>query len=463
MRLLALPLLIALVSLPAASAQSSATVGLTGVDCGNDATKTATVSWPQDDPVWVFDIVRPGASDSGLYPNGFGLEVSNVFYQGRKVFERAHVPILNVEYDEGGGCGCFRDWQDSEAGIETDGALSGPQSCLALASAGAVRTTCEEEQGGDPGSFLGVSFEDFGGEELVLTGNMSAGWYRYRIKWHFYADGRIWPEYSYSAASATCTEAAHRHHAYWRFDFDLDGTPANDVVREFSAADEEGTVFTTEADRTWGDPDDGVYWSVVDGDSQLGYEIVPSDIDLELPVDAFSKTDALVLKYKMAELDDGITIGSGCAFEYDTQNWADGESIDGEDVVFWYRSSALHTAGNPWECDIVGPRLNPVDYSVSDQDGPTSQAMQAVEVQAAVPNPAATATSIRFRVATEQSVRATLLDALGREVRVLFDGPIQAVRYETVQIDASDLPAGTYVVRVEGETGAASTQLSLVK
>lgn len=457
-----LALLAAIAAASVVHAQSSSTVALTEVSCNDNADKTAHVAWPADDPAWEFDITRPGASDSGTYPNGFGLEVSNVTYLGRKVFERAHVPVLNVEYDPGAGCSCYRDWQDSEAGIATTGALTGAQSCLALADANTVRTTCEATAGGDPGTFDGVAIEDYG-DELVLTGNMRAGWYRYRIKWHFYKDGRIWPEYSFSAASATCTQAAHRHHAYWRFDFDLEGTPTNDIVREFSATDEEGTIFTNEADRTWGAPDDGVYWSVVDGDSQRGYEIVPDEVDLELPVDDFSKTDALILKYKVAELDDGITIGSGCAFEYDNQNWVDNESIENEDVVFWYRSSALHTAGNPWECDIVGPRLNPVNYAVAGQDGPATLAMQAVEVQAAVPNPTATATSVRFRVATEQTVRATLLDALGREVRVLFDGPIQAARYETVQIDATDLPAGTYVVRVEGETGAASTQISFVR
>ena len=462
MRTLSILALAALLVAPALQAQSSSTVALSGVDCNDNADATARVAWPAADPVWEFDITRPGASDSGTYPNGFGLEVSDVHYLGRKVFERAHVPVLNVEYEPGAGCSCYRDWQDAEAGIATDGVLSGAQSCLALATAGAVRTTCEAEQGGDPGSFRGVSIEDYG-DELVLTGNMSAGWYRYRIKWHFYTDGRIWPEYSFSAASATCTEAAHRHHAYWRFDFDLEGTPADDVVREFSAADEEGTVFTKEADRTWGAPEDGVYWSVVDGETQQGYAIVPDEVDLELPVDDFSKTDALILTYKTSELDDGITIGSGCAFEYDTQNWVNDESLVGEDVVFWYRSSALHSAGNPWECDIVGPRLNPVNYAVGGEAGPASLAMEAVEVQAAVPNPAGTATAVRFRSATEQTVRATLLDALGREVRVLFDGPIQAVRYETVQIDASDLPAGTYIVRVEGETGAASTRISFVR
>ena len=460
-----LPALLAAAALLAAPAfaQSSSTVQVTNVNCSDGVAVNGHVAWPADDPVWEFDLTRPEASDSGTYPNGFGLEVSNVFYDGRKVFERANVPVLNVEYEPGDGCSCYRDWQDSEVGyaVEDDPNNPAPRvsTCFALAGAGEVTTTCELAEGGDAGSFEGISFEDYG-DELVLTGHMRAGWYRYRIKWHFYSDGRIWPEYSYSAASATCTGAAHRHHAYWRFDFDLDGTPTDDVVREHNAAGDE-VLFTTEQDRTWGRAEDGVYWSVTDDATGIGYEIVPGTEDLKLPIDAFSKTDALVLKYKTAELDDGITIGNGCAFIYDQLDWANDESIEDEDVVFWYRSSALHEAGNPWECDIVGPTLRPLGFAVS--SGPPPMALGAVEVQAAAPNPTSGSTTVRFRVDAEQTVRAVLYDALGREVRVLFDGAVRAERYETLEVDAADLPTGTYVVRVDGERSSASTRIAIVR
>ena len=431
---------------------------LSNLTCSSSAEVSASVSWPETDPVWTFDMVRPSATDTGTSTRGTGLEIRDVHYMGRKVFERAHSPILNVEYDPGAGCGCYRDWQDSEVGYAADGVLPGAFDCFAQATAGVVQTTCELPEGGDAGSFTGIALEDYG-DELVITAHMSASWYRYRVKWHFYADGRIWPEYSFAAASAACTDAAHRHHAYWRFDFDLEGTPGNDVVREFGPTGE--TVFTEEADRTWGAPTDGVYWSVTDEDAGVGYLIEPSSEDLRLPVDDFSKTDALVLRYKMDEIADGITIGTGCEFEYDNQNWVNGESLDGEDIVFWYRSSALHTAGNPWECDVVGPTLRPQGYLVSNE--PDAAAMRPVEVQAAAPNPSSSTSTVRFRVAAEQTVRATLLDALGREVSVLFDGAVRADRYETLYIDGSDLPAGTYVVRVDGERGTASTRISIVR
>ena len=452
-------LAVALATAPPAAAQAgSGTVALTDLTCDTDAEISGRAAWPADDPVWEFDMVRPEATETAATFNGTGLELRNVRYNGRKVFERANVPVLNVEYEPGGGCGCFRDWQDNEVRFQADGVLPGDADCFAESTPGFVQSTCEvaaDNEGGDVGAFEGIAFEDYG-DELVVTAHMSAGWYRYRMRWHLYTDGRIWPEYSYAAASATCTSAAHRHHAYWRFDFDLDGTPTDDVVREHGPGGE--TVFTAEADRTWGDAADGVYWSVTDETSDVGYRITPSADDLLVPIDDFSKTDALVLRYQTDEFDDA---GGSCAIQYG--DMVDGEPLEGEDVVFWYRSSALHTAGNPWECDIVGPTLDPFGYVQVSGDAPAPTAMKPVEVQAARPNPSAGATSVRFRVAQEEAVTVTLYDALGRAVRVLFDGDLRAGRYESVRIEGADLPAGTYVVRVESASGAASTRVAFVK
>jgi hypothetical protein len=58
--------------------------------------------------VWKFLVVRPAAS-SGT--NGSGIELRYLDYRGKRVFYRAHVPILNVKYD-GDACGPYRDWQN---------------------------------------------------------------------------------------------------------------------------------------------------------------------------------------------------------------------------------------------------------------------------------------------------------------------------------------------------------------
>ena len=149
---------------------------------------------------------------------------------------------------------------DQEGRFQADNPVAG-QSCIALATPGTVRTTCENG-GVDVGSFNGVALEDYG-NELVLTAHAQAGWYRYVMKWHFYADGSMWPEFAFGATPSTCTTRPHTHHVYWRLDFDLDGA-AGDRVREVNDAAGTDTLLAVETQRTWGAPADGVHWVVED-------------------------------------------------------------------------------------------------------------------------------------------------------------------------------------------------------
>ncbi|MDX1421441.1 MAG: hypothetical protein R3181_15860, partial [Rubricoccaceae bacterium] len=426
--LAALGLLLAVA--PAQAQSYDATVNCTGALTGH-------IDWPADNPLWSFDYVRPSRS-SGI--DGSGLEILNVHYRGRLVLRRAHTPVLNVEYD--GGCGCYRDWADSEAGFAVTNIRPEPDDCFADADAGTVETTCDINlgggQGGDAGTFRGVAVEDYG-DELVVTSHMSAGWYRYRIKWHFYADGRIWPEFSFSAASAICTSNDHRHHAYWRFDFDiLTGQPGDgeDQIYHVNPALDTVTRLTQESQGTWGDPADGVFWAVRDAAARAGYVIRPSSADLELPIDSFSKVDYLAVRYVPGNYDDG---SNGCAINPNVSQLDNNESLVGQDVVFWYRSGALHLGGNPWECDIVGPTLIPfrrdrVPEGAADEptvedflvnapfDAASASLPEGYELERAQPNPFNPSTTVRFRVAEAQRVSLALYDALGRRVATLHEG-----------------------------------------
>ena len=471
---------VALAALALFAPVAGAQVEVTDASCASNGSYTdgppaetvpnGHVAWPADDPLWEFDVYRPSNRTT---INSSGVEIRNVTYRGRKVFDRASVPVLNVEYDEG-GCGCFRDWQTEEATVEIgpDAVLvaecdagrqpaGASRSGIAVSAPGAVEAACEANAdpanpapGGDVGDFVGLALEDYG-DELVVTGHSRAGWYRYRMKWHFYSDGRIWPEFSFAAADAICTESGHRHHAYWRFDFDLDGTPANDIVREHPGGGDP-LPFTTEASRILGGPSDRTYWSVVDQATGIGYEIVPGDQDRQLTVDPYSKTDALVLRYKLDEIDDGVAISEGCAFAFEP--FVNGEALQGEDTVFWYRSGALHQAGAPFECDILGPMLRPIGF-----DGGTLPGVEGAEFERVRPNPFTGMARTRFRVRTTQVVEVGLYDLSGRRVAVLYQGPAQADEWEAVTVDGRDLPAGTYVVRLRGETASGTTRVVLVR
>ncbi len=443
-----------------------------------NAAVTGHVDWPAANPVWSFDYVRPSRS-SGR--DGSGLEILNAYYRGFLVFKRAHTPVLNVEYD-GSGCGCFRDWSYSEAGFAATGIR--PNNCFADANPGSVTTTCDSNDaggtGGDTGSFRGVAAEEFA-DRLVLTTHMNAGWYRYRIKWNFYRDGRIVPEYSFSAATAACTAQGHRHHVYFRFDFDLaQGNAQNgeDQVYEINPSTGSVTRFTQEAERTWGDPADGIFWAVRDAGLRAGYKIIPSPEDLALPVDEFSKLDMMAVQYEPGDFDDGSV---GCAINPNVPQLADGETLVNQDLVVWYRSGALHTAGNPWECDLVGPTLEPFrndgrarpgaeptleDFMTSAPVRAESEASTLPEgyvLEGARPNPFDATTTVRFQVAEAQEVALALYDALGRRVATLYEGTAEADTFQSVEIDGRELPSGTYTVVLEGASVRGSTRVVLIK
>ena len=84
---------------------------------------SARITVKQDGEVlWTLIANRPAAS-SGT--NGSGVELRNVSYRGKRIFRRAHVPILNVRYDND-ACGPYRDWQNEESMLSADGADPAP-------------------------------------------------------------------------------------------------------------------------------------------------------------------------------------------------------------------------------------------------------------------------------------------------------------------------------------------------
>ncbi len=83
-------------------------------------------------------------------------------------------------------------------------------------------------------------------------------------------------------------------------------------------------------------------------------------------------------------------------------------------------------------------------------------------VGAPFPNPFASGTALPIASGTVQHARVTVLDVLGREVAVLFDGTVQPGGETLVPFAAgADLPSGLYVLRVVSEGGATSRTVTL--
>ena len=170
----------------------------------------------------------------------------------------------------------------------------------------------------------------------------------------------------FAAVNSSCIAYTHRHHAYWRFDFDVD-TPGNAVVTESSRPvimpNTGGTgtpplPLPTETMRL--NTAGGLIWSISDSATGRGYDIIPGR-EVLLPADSFSVGDAWFLKYNAAELDDTGQAGTGCPINID--GFVNGESV-GTDVVMWYRTGVNHEGNMLDHCGIVGPTLVPAgDWS----------------------------------------------------------------------------------------------------
>ena len=79
------------------------------------------------------------------------------------------------------------------------------------------------------------------------------------------------------------------------------------------------------------------------------------------------------------------------------------------------------------------------------------------------PNPFSSTARVWFAAARAQRVDLALYDALGRRVRTLYAGPVEAnVRFE-LQLDGRSLPNGLYLVRFAGDGFSTTRRVTLLR
>ncbi|MGB8507490.1 MAG: hypothetical protein WCD76_03715 [Pyrinomonadaceae bacterium] len=285
--------------------------------------------------LWSFLAIRPSASSGA---DASGIELQNVYYRGRLVLKRAHVPILNVQYDSN-LCGPYRDWEYAESAFSADPTngttvTPGVRSCT-------IPATTQLDTDVDVGNFQGIAYYTQG-DATILVSEMSAGWYRYISEWGFHADGTISPRFGMGATANSCTCNGHHHHAYWRFDFDIDGSSPNRVLE--SSENSTGGItlkplplyipITTEAKRYR----KNLLPYVVDNPvTRHSYQIRPNFNDGTAVTDTYGGGDMWFLNYSATELDDS-TVRTGTAANLDA--FVNNQPIStGGDLVVWY---AIH-------------------------------------------------------------------------------------------------------------------------
>ena len=109
-----------------------------------------------------------------------------------------------------------------------------------------------------------------------------------------------------------------------------------------------------------------------------------------------------------------------------------------------------------WSYRSRGPVVEAMN-PVSSEGEPETPASVGVSVW---PNPSGGAVTVGLSLAAPQAVRVSVVDALGREVAVAFEGA--ASDGERLAVDTEGWPAGAYSVRVETEAGGASAGLTVV-
>lgn len=323
------------------------------------------VSWPTTSPVWKLNIRHPSCTTS-VQSNGTGLELTNVYYQGRLILKRAEVPVLNVLYS-GNTCGPYRDWLYSEDCFNapgTDVPVSGSGIRVASSS---PSTLCES--GSDAGNFHGIAIFDQG-DALWLMTETNAGWYRYVMEWRLHLDGTIEPIFGFGATTNSCTCNLHYHHAYWRLEWAIDAvsdgtnddpaTGINTLERRVAGSQDDYTQVAAEGTfvrpASGGDKDYFRIKNVATGD---GYILEPGALDGTAYNDSYGKWDLAALALNAGEIDDP---NSNTSINVDP--WINGEALgDTKRLVTWYHATYTHNDpnGTGEACELAGPRLVPLN------------------------------------------------------------------------------------------------------
>ncbi len=333
------------------------------------------VTWPAVNPVWDFCWVAPPDSSAA---NGSGIELVDVKYKGTLILARAHIPILNVKYAANvTGCGganlCYRDWLYSERDFECSPCQDANGSAVSCSSVSAVQctgtttpaTTVCQHPGSDAGVFSGVAVEDLG-TKLRLTSQCQAGWYRYIPVWEFFADGTIRARFDATSVNHTCIAYDHVHHAYFRFDFDVNGSAGNYVDQVLGdgstqrVTTERNFSDTSPARSKWrvGNPT-SPYFVEVTRNPEDGAALDPFGVPNDFPI-----ADGWVLAYSSAEFSDTSPVfGCGAGLNAFDNN----QNVDGADIVLWARAGALHQGepgGVATDCSMFGPTIKVVPAGV---------------------------------------------------------------------------------------------------
>ena len=130
--------------------------------------------------------------------------------------------------------------------------------------------------------------------------------------------------------------------------------------------------------------------------------------------------------------------------------------IDAGQSAFGFDQRGLNRTDAQNDIGSVEAAASPVD----DEVGPGATTLAFLPTR---PNPARDVARVTFTVAEASPVRVELYNLLGQRVQVLFEGTMAAGAEQSVDVDASRLAAGVYVLRLESDGEQVMQRLTVVR
>ncbi|MFK7860906.1 MAG: hypothetical protein AB8B64_18960, partial [Granulosicoccus sp.] len=265
-----------------------------------------------------------------------GLTLHDVSYEDTPILSQASFPVMSVYYDDD-ACGPYAD------------RLNGPQSPVEWAN-NARLVAREYTQDGE--QFFELGIREFIGSYDI-----------YQV-WYLGADGTL--DGHVFSRGLQC-DVSHIHYPMWRFDFDIDGEGDDRILRK--TANGSFVNYTTEFETSAEDAFEHG-WFVEDAlsgyrvriDFDNGARNVPGVV---VPATAYANNRIGGMLYRDTEK--GWVGGPSTNFLYN-----DGESIDGADIVMWYRGYLPHSpdeGSELWHSTGVRLRTNVPPIIDTDGDG----------------------------------------------------------------------------------------------
>ncbi len=339
------------------------------------------LSWPAVNPIWEMCWLPPNES---VGPRGSGMELRNVYWNGKLVMRRAHAPMLFAEYKGGSGGNCYRDWKDdttaslaasvvqNQLGSIPDGGDTAITSCDRSSNATASYGTCPFALPIPSGynCTQGVAIENLG-DHVRLTSQYRADWYMYASRFEFYSDGRMMPSFGFGNRNGTFNNVTHWHHNYWRFEFDIEGLGSNTV----SIDDQDQTTEFSDIRNSSGGISGGPRtWSIRNQATGNGYRLVPGPTDYDFVTNEsgrnFHSVDFMATQAHTGEYGDTPSYSlSDCTMHKD--NIVNSESIANNNQAIYYHVSVRDTTANSWPNGCTGASCLPQDSMECKKAGPT--------------------------------------------------------------------------------------------